>query len=144
MSFGYVEVNYTIRNRDMEEYRVTGIRVGRWAVRKAGDDHPGLTWMDDEEAAEYPWRVDHIPTGLIAAAFATPEDAYAFADDISRFSLKDPASKNTDRVMAQIGTPVRKWAAHVRDSKKYVPFREWLAEEHGKHWSPRGRRWRNV
>jgi len=95
---------------------------------------------------KYPWVVDHIASGQFAGSFETPEEAYGYADDLSRFSTKDPSSKDKRLAVQQIGkrgSSIRKWAAEVSRAHSYIPFREWLAAR-GLTWSPRARKWRRA
>ena len=138
MPLGFTEIEYTIRNKEGESWRVTGVQIGRWAVRLGAEDHPNLFDSDVENQ----YVVDHINSGVGAMAFDNFEDAYAFADDLSRFSKSDTSSRSPKGVMKQVGPAVRKWALHVKNNG-YMPFREWI-ETQGESWSPRGRRWRKV
>lgn len=142
MSLGYTEIDYVIRGAT-HEWPVRGIQVGRFAVRHATGDHPHSVSETDEDVERYPWRVDHIRSGLMVASFADHEDAYAFIDDISRFARRDVSGKTLHRVRDQIGQSLFRWSSHVADRHRYVPFREWLVER-GVPWKPRGRKWRKV
>lgn len=144
---GYIEIDYIIRSLAdgrVKEYRVRGVQVGRFAVRHAiPGEGPGIAGRSDEDDERFVWRVDHIPTGFSVATFETADDAHAFADDISRFSASDPASRDPKRAGKQIGRVVGRWAKDARESNRYTPFREWV-EQQGEQWSPRGRLWRKL
>jgi hypothetical protein len=130
----HIEVDYYLALSGGKR-RVRGVQVGRFAVRHA------------VSADVAPWRVDHIPTGLAVSAFETFEDAYALADDISRFSQHDPSSKNKAKAAKQIGPQVGRWMFHINKGANmaeitrgevrpiYVSFREWL-EGQGETWKP--------
>jgi hypothetical protein len=133
---GYIEVTYTIRNAAGRQEEVKGVRVGRFAVRRATPEQMSVAFLPELE-----WRVDHTPSGAAVAVFDNPDDAYAMADDISRFAQRDPASRDVRRAVQQIGPAVGAWVNEVQQAGAYTPFREWLAER-GHQWSRRGRRWR--
>ena len=141
MSFGFVEVDYKIAVRETDgstSWRdVSGVQIGRFAVRQAAPgtiDAGNLPPVEDA-----PWRVDHVPSGLCVFAFADFEEAYAAADDLSRFSSRDMSAKDRLKVREQSGSLIVEWVLMInephydRDGRrkmpKYIPFRDWLAEQ---------------
>jgi hypothetical protein len=142
MALGFIEVEYRVSFKDSKPL-VRGVQVGRFAVRHAVPGSTGSYGLPETDVA--PWRVDHIPTGLAVAAFDNFDEAYALADDISRFSKQDPSGKTNVRAVAQLGPQIGEWMRAVHDPwssrgapLKYIPFRDWLAEQ-GKEWKPRRR-----
>ena len=126
---------YILRTQEGTKHHVFGVQVGRWAVRFAEEGHPKCVggYLPEPEVA--PWRIDHIPSGFVAAAFSTPEGAHGFADDISRFNTKDPASRDLRRALSQITPVIRAWAADT-SVDNYIPFRQWYEEKMGEPWRP--------
>jgi hypothetical protein len=141
---GFVEVDYIMRLKGVDPAGFTpvrGVQVGRFAIRHAAPGSHQSYFLPSVEDA--PWRVDHIPTGYAISAFDNFEDAYALADDISRFSKSDPSSKDPKRVGEQVGPQIRAWLKAIYPdagmTPKYIPYRQWLAEQ-GKEWKPRRRK----
>ncbi len=89
-------VSYKMRWEDGEEKLVEGYRVGRFSVRQSEDGF---------------WQVDHIATGTKLIGELDYQTAVAMADDVSRFSAQDPASKDRARATRQVGETVKRWIA---------------------------------
>jgi hypothetical protein len=136
------QVSYYLTTQDLrrKRWRVRGVRVGRFAVRHAiPGNHPETSTFRSVE--ETPWRVDHTASGGGVVAFDNPADAFAFADDISRFSKSDPSSSDSFVVVKQIGSTVGRWVEYTRKNGVYTPFREWV-ETYDVPWTPsRRKRW---
>ncbi len=146
---GFVEVDYHISFPNEKPERVHGVQVGRFAIRKASPDDHAVDRMPSLEDA--PWRIDHIPSGVAVAAFDSFENAYALADDISRFSKSDTSSKDLARLKKQMGEQIVGWLKATQmpflrgesPVMQYIPYREWLAEQ-GKDWKPPRRRMKSL
>jgi hypothetical protein len=124
MSLGYIEVVYPSRLVNGHVERTTGVRIGRFAV-------------SFDEPDRWPWNVDHIGTGFTMGQFDNSEDAYAFADDLSRFSRRDPTASlpprgvpirallaAQDKLYTQLGEAINDWIDAVSPGR-FQPFREW-------------------
>jgi hypothetical protein len=109
----YETVRYTRRLTDGRSERVEGLRVGRFAIRETGD----------VEAGTRQFSVEHIPTGFRLISVQFMQEAAMIADDISRFSARDPAAKDKVRAAEQIGKKVRDWlkAQEERIRDGYAP-----------------------
>lgn len=99
----FIKVRYKIPQSDGSQKTVEGVRVGRFSVRQLGVDESRL--YHPEEA----WGIDHIPTGLVVLRTHTVEEAYRMADDLSRFSARDAASKDLESVRKQLGPKIIAW-----------------------------------
>jgi hypothetical protein len=143
MSFGFVEIDYLIGGVEGDNTPVRGAQVGRFAVRHATEEQPEAHSKRVPRIEDAPWRVDHIPTGAIVWAFDNFETAYAVADDLSRFSSKDPSSKDREKAMQQMGTNIGAWMRDVI-AHGYKPYREWLVENKGVLWKPKRRKLKSL
>lgn len=148
MPLGFVEVDYYITT-DNGKTPVRGVQIGRFAVRNGGDDDIARVALPPSDLA--PWVVEHIPTGLALVAFDNFEDAYAAADDLSRFSKSDPSSKDQKRAVEQVGPLIRAWVHTMLDPwrgqqqpLKYIPYREWLVDNKGTLWKPKRRKMKSL
>jgi hypothetical protein len=109
------------------EWRV-GYQVGRFAIHEVpkGDNvNPVARHM-----ARPLYAVVHVPTGTTFFYAQKPEEALLLADDISRFSAKDPSSKNEIKVVGQLGPNVMRWArvqfGNAREGRRICGFREFM------------------
>ena len=114
-------LSYCVLTESGEE-TVVGYQIGRFGVRNT------TIGLDSMRGEHRPWRVDHIPTGFVMGAFEHEGDAWGFADDMSRFSLQDPASEAPQEAGGQIGEHVMAWARFVKETRRFMPFRDWLRE----------------
>jgi hypothetical protein len=146
----YIETEYWIHSKhfptakkEARLIKVKGYQIGRFGVRteidpddpeKHVEHHPSPGGKGD-------WRIEHIPTGAFIFSTDDFDTAIAIADDLSRFSAKDPASKDPKVAMRQIGQPVRIWMRDQVNPHGYMPFRDWV-ESKGAQWHPRSRRWK--
>jgi hypothetical protein len=126
----YNEIRYTIRGRG-SSVRAVGYQIGRFAIRKIlnGDE---LSFAS--ERLEFPfYSVDHIPTGYAVMSAQTVEEAAQIADDMSRFSEKDPSSKNPHKAIAQMGRSVDVWrkaqVKRIAGGAAPQSYREFYADE---------------
>jgi hypothetical protein len=109
--------------RTFHGVRVRGARVGRFAIRMRW---AGARQMEFGRPTR-PFVVDHINTGAILADVTNFDDALRIADDLSRFSRKDPSARSASRAAEQIGESVVKWAIACCNEDRHIPYREWLA-----------------
>ena len=93
----YETVRYTRRLKDGKSERVEGLRVGRFAIRE--------TEIGDHTI----FVVEHTPSGYRVFIAHSLEDAAMLADDLSRFSEKDPSAKDPKRAAAQMGPKIEQW-----------------------------------
>jgi hypothetical protein len=146
----YIETEYWISSKyfpkatkEARIFKVKGYQIGRFGVRTEVDpDDP------DKSSEHHPtpgskghWRIEHIPTGAFIFSVDDFDTAIAIADDLSRFSEKDPSSKAAKVAMRQIGNPLRLWMREQVKPHGYMPFRDWV-ESRGGQWHPRSRRWK--
>lgn len=113
-----IQETISLKLRDQTVARVNALRVGRFAVRGALPEETHIIFPRYLR----PWAVVHVNTGTLVGDFSSHGDALAFADDLSRFSAKDPASRDPRRVIKQMGPAVVEWARAIHDSGAYVPF----------------------
>lgn len=109
---------------------VTAMRVGRFAVRMKLETGR-LNYGDGTTRACKTFVVDHINTAHVICDFDTFDDALGLADDISRFSKSDPASRDPQRLVHQLGKDVFRWLACCCTGGTYVPFRQWMGQLEG-------------
>jgi hypothetical protein len=98
---------------------VEGMRVGRFAVRMklAG------TVVQLRDARLF--IVDHTNTGCALADFTSFDHALAFADDVSRYSSRDAATRDPAKLPDQLGLALVQWCTLCAEHGRYVPFRQW-------------------
>jgi hypothetical protein len=119
------DVRYRIRLTSNDREPVTGMRVGRFAVRmcrvgeRVGTSHDGIGRLLRA------FGVDHIASGLGIADFSTFADALALADDLSRFSRRDPSSRDPWRAVELIGSALVPWLRACVAADRAVPYRDW-------------------
>jgi hypothetical protein len=120
----YETVRYTRRLKNGKSERVEGLRVGRFAIRETGGVEDG----------NVRFSVDHISTGFRLIAVRSMQDAAMIVDDISRFSVRDPASRDRARAGEQIGKKVREWLKaqeqRVQAGDAPISYREFFIVEH--------------
>lgn len=103
--------------------RVRGARVGRFAIRMRGAG----AYCPHTGRHTRLFVVDHINTGAILVDVTNFDDALRIADDLSRFSLKDPSARAAKRAVTQIGPAVVEWSIDCCNQDRHIPYREWLA-----------------
>lgn len=144
MAFGiYNEIRYKVvfrkdKNARIESALVSGFQIGRFAFRlvpDTGHQPPNVGALFNLEAPFY--NIDHIPTGYSLISVRTAEEAARIADDLSRFSKKDPASKDPIRAKEQFGSKISKWMKSQRENvlagQPLQGYREfYAAEQHGR------------
>jgi hypothetical protein len=112
---GHIEKRFRIilGKPDAQNYTtVTGVVVGRFGVHEAHRQEDG-------------WSVTHLPTGLNMIYAESFSQAMILADDFSRFSKKDPSSRDRRRVKEQLGPDVCAWGSYMRKTGNRVSFRQW-------------------
>lgn len=147
MALGFIEVEYPLVSTAGGLFPVRGVQVGRFAVRQWLTDHPPSGTLLHAAEEDVPWRIDHIGTGAGMGAFATPEEAYAFADEISRQALRDPSAalrgdysissliRTTERLKKQFGKILVEYIREVGFRTRYdefIGYTEWR-EHKGLH-----------
>jgi hypothetical protein len=100
---------------------VRGFQIGRFAVRAIV---PGTIFRARDGSLGYPraFTVDHIETGASVAHFSMFGDAFAFADEISRFALSDPDARDVNALIAQLGRRICEWADICRGGDTFIPL----------------------
>lgn len=94
----YETVRYNRHRKDGKRERVEGLRVGRFAIRELEVDGSRRV------------QVDHTPSGYrVFNTYSSIEFAAMLADDLSRFSAKDPSAKDPKRAAAQMGPKIEAW-----------------------------------
>lgn len=125
------DFGYTL-NTTAGAHRVYGTQVGRFAVRLIDGSHPHSHASIDKDL---PWRVDHIPTGVVLVGLESGPDAFVIADDVSRFCSFDPASSDLAEAQVQMGASVVAWLRFTIENMGLMvwSFRTWC-EKTGKNW----------
>ena len=98
---------------------VEGMRVGRFAVRMKH----AISVVGERDARLF--IVDHVNTGSAVCDFERFDHALAFADDLSRHSERDPATRDPRRLPDQLGRAVLDWCSLSAEGGQYVAFRQW-------------------
>ena len=115
-------VTFRVRAGGKPNYPVSGVRVGRFAVRVKVY---GGQFFDRLQRT---YIVNHINTGFSMADFDTFEAAMGFADDASRFARKDVSARTKEKLHEQLGEPMVAWMKEARRTGQFIPYRQWLAE----------------
>ena len=111
-----------IHTRSRTLYPVTGMQVGRFAIRMKLER---VKFADGTTPRLF--QVDHPATHACFGDFDRFEDALAYADDLSRYSENDPDSSDMEEVKRLIGRRTMAWARDAGDGT-FIPYREWLAK----------------
>lgn len=122
------DIRYRIRLVSDDRQQVTGMRVGRFAIRMC---RPGETVGRRDRGNERLLRafsVDHIASGLGIADFSSFADALALADDLSRFSQRDPSSRDPWRTCELIGPALVPWLRSCLEADHVTPYRAWMRD----------------
>ena len=121
------EIGYTVLYHHTRR-PATGVQIGRFAVRMSAGEV--LYDADGRNSVARPWSVDHIASGISVLDLHTFEDAVFVADDVSRFSAKDPDATTLDALIEQLGDRVVGWLTWIEQQKGGYPhlsFRQWCA-----------------
>jgi hypothetical protein len=107
---------------------VAGMRVGRFALRRC---RVGETVGRPGRPARVlrAFGVDHIASGMGIADFSEFVDALALADDLSRFSRRDPSSRDPWRTIELIGPALMPWLRACLGADHVTPYRQWLSNQ---------------
>lgn len=122
------EVSYKLMTIHGGMVEVRGIQVGRFMVRTKMEGELGMLGSPRMYSASLDWRVDHVPSRSSLAEAATFEQALQFADDVSRFAKKDPASKKTELLKKQFGPELLAWIMDAYQHGYRCDFRTWRGE----------------
>lgn len=111
---------------------VNGFQVGRFAVRKRTQLDLEAIGRNGHSVPVRQYIVDHINTGIIVIDTDTFDDAVMLADDISRFSKRDPRTRDPNKFMAQLGKDIVEWLCWIIEERRvlfangnYVNFRDY-------------------
>jgi hypothetical protein len=101
------------------------MQVGRFAVRMRGAKHLIADHAGGSVREARTFVVDHINTGICMGDFGCFADAVAYADDVSRFCVRDAASHDYECAAAQMGDDILDWTQDQQALGRFVPFRQW-------------------
>lgn len=121
------DIRYAVRGCNGTRFPVRGMRVGRFAVRVALADTVVFAHDRSWSRPHRAFAVDHVGTGCAMGDFTRFDDALALADDISRFSRRDPSSRDPSRAAEQVGGLVVEWLRDCVSADRVTPYRAWLS-----------------
>jgi hypothetical protein len=107
---------------------VSVVQVGRFMVRPRLVGEICVSQADGVVREHRAYVIRHIPTDSWVCDLDTFADAMIVADDLSRFSLHDPCSRDRAKAAAQVGDEVQRWCTQVRRTGVAMSFREWRAK----------------
>lgn len=122
------------RVRETGQFRrrvVVGVQVGRFAIRCTDPNEPCILPDGASGILGNPYAVDHMASGAGLGDFETWADAVAIADDVSRFSERDPDGKTPTELIEQLGPVMFAWLHHCARVRVPIPFRTWQQQERG-------------
>jgi hypothetical protein len=129
-----VDIVYKVRRRNPDGSFVfndtVGYQIGRFAIRdRTSEDMRGIN-REGERIPMKKYIIDHVNTGFIVIDSDDWDEAVQLADDISRFSAKDPEAKDLDTFLKQLGPKMVEWITFTIRSKQVTDYRQYHKEGH--------------
>jgi hypothetical protein len=110
---------------------VSGFQIGRFAIRQRSEKDVDAITRSGKLVRLREHIVDHINTGIVLVTLDSFEDAVVVADDVSRFSRKDPSTKDREKFFEQLGEHLINWLKWCIQHNKAVPFRNYQEQTQG-------------
>lgn len=102
---------------------VAGFQIGRFAIRQRTEKDTDAYSKSGNLVRLREQIIDHINTGIILVTLDSFEDAVVVADDVSRFSKKDPSTEDQAKFFEQLGPHIIEWLKWCIRHNKAVSYR---------------------